>query len=156
MKNVVELIRVSTRQQAGEDRAGIPAQREVNRRTARSYKLHIVRSIEIVDVSGASVLRSPEMQELLRLMESPDIHGVVTKEFSRLIRPENFTDYALLQHFIDTETILYLPDGPLDLASKSGRLLGTIRAAIAGLERREILERMNDGKEAMRRLENMP
>jgi DNA invertase Pin-like site-specific DNA recombinase len=150
-KNAVELIRVSTEAQAREDRAGIPAQREVNRRTARSYNLHIVRSIEIVDVSGASVLRSPEMQELLRLMESSDIHGVITKEFSRLIRPENFTDYALLQHFIDTETILYLPDGPIDLASKSGRLLGTIRAAIAGLERREILERMNDGKEAMRR-----
>ena len=155
-KNVLELIRVSTEGQASEDRGGIPAQREVNRRTARAYKLHIVRSIEIVDVSGASVLRSPEMKELLRLMESPDIHGVVTKEFSRLIRPENFTDYALLQHFIDTETILYLPDGPLDLASKSGRLLGTIRAAIAGLERREILERMNDGKEAMRRAGKHP
>ena len=78
MKNVVELIRVSTEQQAGEDRAGIPAQREANRRTATIYGLHIVRSIEIIDVSGASVLKSPEMQDLLRLMESPDIHGVVT------------------------------------------------------------------------------
>lgn len=150
-KNVIELIRVSTKGQASADRAGIPAQRAVNRRTARTHGLQIVRSIEIVDVSGASVLRSPEMLELLRLMESPDVHGVVTKEFSRLIRPENFTDYAVLQQFIDTQTVLYLPDGPIDLASKSGRLLGTIRAAMAGLERREILERMNDGKEAMRR-----
>jgi len=151
MKRVIELIRVSTEQQAGEDRAGIPAQREANRRTARSYGLEIARTIEIVDVSGASVLMSSEMQELVRLMESPEIHGVVTKEFSRLIRPERFTDYALLQAFIDTNTVLYLPDGPIDLASKSGRLLGTIRAAIAGLERREILDRMQDAKEAMRR-----
>lgn len=151
MKNVIELIRVSTEQQASEDRAGLPAQREVNRRTARIYGLNIVRSIEIVDVSGASVLSSPEMQELLRLMESPDINGVVTKEFSRLIRPEKFTDYALLQQFIDTQTVLYLPDGPIDLASKTGRLLGTIRAAVAGIERREILDRMMDAKESMRR-----
>src|SRR5713101_81820 len=151
MKNVIELIRVSTEQQAGEDRAGIPAQREINRRTVKTYGLHVVRSITIVDVSGTAVLSSPEMQELLRLMESCDIHGVVTKEFSRLIRPEKFTDYALLQHFIDTGTVLYLPDGPIDLASKTGRLLGTIRAAIAGLERREIIERMNDAKEAIRR-----
>jgi DNA invertase Pin-like site-specific DNA recombinase len=115
------------------------------------YGLEIVRTIEIVDVSGASVLLSPEMQELVRLMDSPEVHGVVTKEFSRLIRPEKFTDYALLQVFIDTNTILYLPDGPIDLASKSGRLLGTIRAAVAGLERREILDRMQDAKEAMRR-----
>ncbi len=156
MKNAIELIRVSTERQAGEDRAGIPAQREINRRTARTYGLNIVRTIEIVDVSGATVLASPQMQELLQLMESPGIHGVVTKEFSRLIRPEKFTDYALLQHFIDTSTVLYLPDGPIDLASKTGRLLGTIRAAIAGMERREIIERMQDAKEAMRKAGKHP
>lgn len=151
MKKVIELIRVSTEQQAGEDRAGIPAQREINRRTARAYALTIVKSIEIVDVSGTAVLSSPQMQELLRLMEAPDVHGVLTKEFSRLMRPEKFTDYALLQQFIDTKTVLYLPDGPIDLASKSGRLMGTIRAALAGIERGEIIERMNDAKESMRR-----
>src|SRR5579872_6501706 len=96
------------------------------------------------------------MQELLRLMESPEIHSVVTKEFSRLMRPEKFTDYALLQQFTDTHTILYLPDGPIDLASKSGRLLGTIRAAMAGMERREIIDRMQDAKESMRRAGKHP
>lgn len=156
MKNVVELIRVSTESQAGSDRAGIPAQREVNRRTAGTYDLQIVRRIEIVDVSGSSVLSAPEIRELLRLMESPDIHGVVTKEFSRLMRPENFADYILLQHFIDTKTILYLPEGPIDLASKHGRLYGTIRAAMAGLERREIVERMQDAKEVLRRAGKHP
>lgn len=156
MKNAIELIRVSTEKQAGDDRAGIPAQREANRRTAKLYGLSIVKTIQIVDVSGAAVLSSPEMQELLRLMESPEIHGVVTKEFSRLIRPEKFTDYALLQQFIDTQTVLYLPDGPIDLASKSGRLLGTVRAAIAGMERQEIVSRMQDAKESMRRAGKHP
>src|SRR5260370_36324547 len=42
------------------------------------------------------------------------------------------------------------------IASKSGRLLGTIRAALAGLERREIIERMNDAKESMRRAGKHP
>jgi hypothetical protein len=46
------------------------------------------------DVSGTAVLCAPEMQELLRLIESPDIHGVIAKEFSRLMRPENFKDYV--------------------------------------------------------------
>jgi site-specific DNA recombinase len=150
-KNVIELIRVSTEGQAADDRAGIPAQREVNRRTAAQYGLTIVKSIEMSDVSGAAVLSAPEMQELLALIESPDIHGVVAKEFSRLMRPEKFTDYALLQHFIDSKTILYLPDGPLDLSSKTGTLVGVLRAAMAGLERRDILERLQDAKESMRK-----
>src|SRR6516225_7478463 len=96
------------------------------------------------------------MQELLRLIESPDIHGVVTKEFSRLMRPDNFLDYALLQVFADTGTILYLPDGPVDFSSNSGRFMGTIRAAMAGLERSEILERSWLAKEEKRKLGEHP
>lgn len=150
-KDVIELIRVSTEGQAALDRAGIPAQRAVNRKTADQNGLSIIKSIEISDVSGAAVLRTPEIQELLRVIESPQIHGVVAKEFSRLMRPENFSDYVLLQAFADSNTILYLPEGPIDLSSKSGRLLGTIRAAMAGLERSEILERMWLAKEEKRR-----
>jgi DNA invertase Pin-like site-specific DNA recombinase len=150
-KKVIELIRVSTEGQAAGDRGGIPSQRAANLRTAAQYDLQIVRTIELANISGAAVLRAPEIQELLRLVESPDIEGVVTREFSRLMRPENFSDYALLQVFADTGTILYLPEGPIDLGSKSGRLLGTIRAAIAGLERTEILERVWAAKEEKRR-----
>lgn len=153
---VIELLRVSTQAQAAEDRAGIPAQRAANRRTAQQHGLEIVRTIEMADVSGAAVLMAPEMRELLKLIESSDIHGVVAKEFSRLMRPENFTDYALLQAFADTNTVLYLPEGPLDLTSKSGRLMGTIRAAIAGLERTEILERIWGAKEEKRRAGEHP
>jgi len=156
MRKVVELIRVSTEGQAAETSASIPAQRNVNRQTAASFGLTIVRSIEISDVSGAAVLFAPEMKELLRLIQSPDIRGVVTKEFSRLMRPENFSDYALLQAFAETNTVLYLPEGPLDLSTKEGRLIAPIRAAIAGLERTEILERVWHAKEAKRRAGEMP
>jgi hypothetical protein len=66
-----------------------------------------------------------KMRELLmRLMESPEIAGVVMAEFSRLMRPENFTDYCLLQDIIDTGCILYSPEGPIDLASATGQLVG--------------------------------
>ncbi|MGA2371434.1 MAG: recombinase family protein [Candidatus Korobacteraceae bacterium] len=156
VKRVIELIRVSTESQAGDDRASIPAQRAVNRRTAAQYGLHIARTIEISDVSGAAVLLAPEMQEMMGLMVAPEIHGVVAREFSRLMRPENFSDYALLQAFADTKTVLYLPDGPIDLSSKSGRLMGTLRAAMAGLERTEILERIWSAKEEKRRAGKMP
>src|ERR1035437_3305443 len=151
MKRAIELIRVSTAEQAGDDRASISAQRAVNRQTAARHGLEIVRTVEISDVSGAAVLKSPEMQELLTAIQSPNIDGVVAREFSRLMRPENFGDYALLQAFAESNTILYLPDGPIDLSNKSGRLLGTIRAAMAGAERSEILERVWTAKEAKRR-----
>jgi len=147
----IALIRVSTESQAATDRASIPAQRAIIEKTAKVYGLTIVRTIEMTDVSGAAVLLAPEIQELLRLMNDPEIHGVVAREFSRLMRPENFADYALLQAFADTKTILYLPEGPIDFASKTGRLMGTIRAAMAGMERTEILERIWSAKEEKRK-----
>jgi DNA invertase Pin-like site-specific DNA recombinase len=150
-KRVIELIRVSTEGQAAANKASIPAQRAANRRTAEVYGLEIYRSIEISDVSGAAVLHAPEIREMIELMRSPEIHGVVAKEFSRLMRPENFDDYALLQHFADTRTILYLPEGPIDLGSKMGRLMGGVRALFAGVECEEIRERVWGAKEAKRR-----
>jgi len=156
MKKVIELIRVSTEQQAGKDKAGLPAQREACRRIARRYELEIGWTFQIIDVSGGAVNQAPEIREMLRLMESPDVHGVVTKEFSRLIRPDDFTDYTLLQQFRNTRTILYLADGPIDFATKSGRLFGTIRAGMAGYERSDIVERTGDAKEAMRRAGRHP
>ncbi len=151
MKQVIELIRVSTEGQAADDRAGIPAQRAANRRTAAQYGLTIVDTIELIDVSGTAVLAEAEMQRLLREIVRADIQGVVTREFSRLMRPDNFADYAILQTFRETNTLLYLPEGPLDLSSETGRLMGTIRAAMAGNELSVIRERMMGGKEAMRR-----
>lgn len=150
-RKCIELIRVSTESQAADDRASIPAQRAINRRTAASYGLDIVKTIEISDVSGASVLLAPEIQNLLKLIDDSQIHGVITREFSRLMRPESFADYAILQAFSDSNTVLYLPEGPIDFRSKTGRLMGTIRAAIAGLERQEILERMWAAKEEKRK-----
>ncbi len=151
MTKTIELIRVSTDGQAGDDRASIPAQRAVNRSTIQRFGLEVVHTIELTDVSGASVLLAPEIQRLIELIQSPDIGAVVTREFSRLMRPEKFSDYALLQAFADSKTKLYLPEGPIDFAEKSGRLMGTIRAAIAGLERSEIQERCWRGKEEKRK-----
>lgn len=151
IKRAIELIRVSTAAQAGDDRASIPAQRAINRKTAQAYGLTIVRSIELSDVSGASVLQAPEIHEMIRLMQSPEIHAVVAREFSRLMRPENYADYALLQVFVDSATWLYLPEGPINFASTDGRLLGTLRAAMAGVERMDMLKKSWTAKEEKRR-----
>ena len=144
----IELIRVSTAGQAAADRASIPAQRAVNRQTAARYDLDIVRTIQIADVSGANVLRSPEMQELLRLIQEPQIGGVVAREFSRLMRPDNYDDLGLLQRFVDSRTDIYLPEGRVD---PSDLLLTMVRAGVAGKERKEMLERAWSAKEEKRK-----
>lgn len=150
-KRVIQLLRVSTVGQADDSHASIPSQRTINQRTAQQYGLTIVRTIEMAGVSGTAVLLAPEMREMIRLMAAPEIHGVVAREFSRLMRPENYADYALLQVFVDTSTVLYLPDGPIDFSSNDGRLMGTLKASIAGNVRREMLKAAWESREEKRR-----
>jgi DNA invertase Pin-like site-specific DNA recombinase len=151
VKRVIELIRVSTAKQAEDDRFSIPAQKAVCSKIASQYGLKIEESIAITDVGGSDILLAPEMQLLLSKIKSPDIHGVVAREFSRLMRPENMEDFAILQKFAETKTLLYLPDGPIDFASKGGRLMGGIRALLAGMEKSEFLERSFTAREEMRK-----
>lgn len=150
-KRALELVRVSTLGQASDDHASIESQKVLNRRTAAQYGLTIVRTIEMAGVSGTAVLLAPEMQEMFQLMADPEIYAVIAREFSRLMRPENYADYALLQVFVDTNTKLYLPDGPIDFDSNDGRLIGTLKASIAGNVRREMLKAAWEAREAKRR-----
>jgi hypothetical protein len=150
-KRCLQLLRVSTAGQADADKASLPSQRATNLQTAKAYGLTIVKTIELSDVSGSQVLLAPEIQEMLRLMSDSEIHGVIVREFSRLMRPDNFADYAMLQAFIDSETVLYLPDGPIDFSTDSGMINGGLRAMMGGLERRELVKKMWRIKETKRR-----
>jgi DNA invertase Pin-like site-specific DNA recombinase len=156
MQKVVELIRVSRNLDTLLTHFSLPTQRATNRRTAQAHRLQIVRTIELVNVSGAAILKAPEMHALLDLIRQPEISGVVIYDFSRLMRPDSFTDYILLQAFHDSNTILYLPEGPVDFGTKDGRFMGAIRAAIAGLQRGDFVERIWVAKEAQRKAGKHP
>ena len=147
----IGLVRVSTEAQADEKHAGIPAQRHAIQAIAQGRGIELVKTFEITDVSGSRILSAPEFQAFLRCLEEPSIQAVCTKEFSRLMRPDNFEDFVILQAFVDNEITLHLPDGPVDFSTKFGKFIGTLRAGMAGMELEEIRRRMQDGKEAMRR-----
>ena len=148
---VAEWVRVSDESQAAPERFGIPAQRTVNRETAKRYELEIVQTFQVEDVSGKDVMAASETKELIELMQSGRVRGVVSREFSRLMRPDDFGDYYLLAVFQKTNTLLYLPEGPIDLNQKMGRLMASMQAAIAGFERSTIRERLHRGNEENRK-----
>lgn len=155
-RKVVSLIRVSTAEQAGDDRGGIPRQRAVIERTVAAKDLDCVQTFELVDVSGTSVLYSPQIQEILRMVREREISGIVLADFDRLLRPAQWTDFALLQTFKEAGAIIYCNDAEYDVGSKEGFLMSGIRSTISGFERMLILERMIGSKDAKRRAGKCP
>lgn len=150
MIRVVELLRVSTETQAAENRAGLPAQHSTNLRTCAAFGLEIVEAVEIVE-SGAEVARSPEMARALDAITSRRAQGILLAEYSRLFRPDRWSDLIVLQTLADHNAPIYLPSGPIDLQSELGFVQATINNLLAAMERRRIRERMDRGKEEHRR-----
>ncbi len=149
--NVVELIRVSTDAQAAEGRAGIPAQKTACKQIAQRNGLTTKWTVQIEGVSGSAVMSSPGMRKLEQIVRSGECDGIVMKEHSRLIRPENFADYALLELLKEHSVKLYTADDVLDLSTNTGQFFATVQFGMAGYERRVIRERTTAAKEELRR-----
>jgi len=147
-KKALALLRVSSEAQAGPERGGLPGQRRASLRIAEQHQLEIVEEIE-VRISGARVLEDPEFRRMMRMIEDPSIVGLIVSDLDRLMRPEDPTNYSIFARLRDTGTVLYTNAGIKDY--RSDRLLMTLEAEIAALERQRIAERTRRGREEKRR-----
>ncbi len=157
-KKVIEIHRVSTKSQVTrglhedgeEQKSELPRQVEIIKQIKERYNLEAVKTFELIDVSGSDVLETSEMQEVIELIKSPDIDGVVVAEFDRLIRAD-FDNISLLKRFEEANAKLYSIDGVTDFGDLNARLFGGIKALMAGDEKERIKNRMRTGKETRRR-----
>lgn len=148
---VVELLRVSTADQAESDRAGIPRQEEANRRTIERHDLKVVHQVRLVDVSGACTLSAPEIQEMIRMIQTGQARGLVMADLDRLLRPDDWTTFGIFQPIKEAGALIYLPDQVLDLTTQAGFLMSGLQSVIAGNELTQIKKRMLGAKEEKRR-----
>lgn len=151
MKKVIALLRVSSAGQAAEGKQGLPVQQDDCRALAEVYGLTIVETVVLDGVSGTAVRQDPNFAGLLRRLREPEIHGVVIGAFDRLFRRGRFEDYAILDSFADSKTILYTPQGTYDLREDSDALLSVINTELSAAERRNIVRRTSAGRERRRR-----
>lgn len=147
-EKAISLVRVSTKEQALEDRGGIPAQRAAIEAMARERNLQIPPgwNFEIAGVSGCAVSVTPTMAQILRIIRSGECRALLLKEESRLMRPDNMEDYGVLQQFIKHDVKIHLPNAVFDLRNPSDLLHAQIRFGFSGYERKLIRDRMLDGK----------
>lgn len=152
---VVALVRVSSSQQAADDRGGVPRQRTVIQETIRSKNLDCLNVFEI-SVSGTDVLRNPKVIEILEMIRSGVASGLVVADLDRLFRPTEPTDYAILQVFKDTDATIYSGDVEYRLGTKDGQLLSGIRSAVSAFEIQLSKERQRGACEEQRRRGRSP
>jgi DNA invertase Pin-like site-specific DNA recombinase len=153
---VIAIYRVSTDEQADEDRAGLPRQRQAVARVVDQHDLDVISEIELVGVSGTNVSSSPEFREMLRMVRNREIAGVVVSSLDRLARPDTYESMGVLDHFADAKATIYAEGEVINLAAKEGRLNAHMKLAFHGYDRSNIVERSASAKEIKRKRGECP
>jgi DNA invertase Pin-like site-specific DNA recombinase len=145
-KNVISLLRVSSDQQ------DVRRQRDDIKRVKAKYDLAIIRTLELVDVSGTTVLSNEQVQRVLADLADPNVDGIAVSSVDRLFRPGRYGHFAILDHFCDEgKAIWSTREGFIDPASDEGYDKCISAGGRAGAELRELRRRTLGGKETLRR-----
>ena len=141
-KKVIGLVRVSTDQQADDDRAGLPRQHYEIQRVVTTHKLRLLEVVEFKGVSGTVTHEMPEIHRILRLVREREIDGIVVADLDRLFRLKNLGDFAILEAFQDARATIWTGSGEFDFGGDSGATMAVISGLFTGLELRAIKRRI--------------
>ncbi len=131
---------------AGQRRKGrIDRQRRANEAGAMPG-LRIRREMLCIDVSGRHVKDDPQFQALFEEMKDPTLTGVIAPEQSRIFRPEEYADYAILDHFGRNKKLIFTPSARIDPTTSEGRMTLVMGGLMSGEELHKIRDRCNGGK----------
>lgn len=146
----VGLIRLSTAEQAAEGRAGIDRQRNDIQVAARMHNVDVVRTVEVVE-SGTRVRGQRDFEQIFKDLKDGVVDGVCCSALDRLVRPDTFADYGVLDHFKLNRKRIFTPGGIIDPGSQNGFLESSMKAMFAGYERQQIAARTLAAKEELRK-----
>jgi DNA invertase Pin-like site-specific DNA recombinase len=149
-RRVVSLIRVSSSQQAKDDRTGIPRQLEDIRLHCRTHNLEVVKEFQLEGISGAYVKHSPRFREMLSMLTQKTIAGVVFSSIDRFFRPKGLSAYEVFGPFESTGKHLFCDLGELNPRDEKDQMKIVLWGQMAGMERTRIRDRMMRGKEFKR------
>jgi DNA invertase Pin-like site-specific DNA recombinase len=146
---LVEIRRVSTEEQAKDDRSGLDRQAAENRRTAERVGAALVEPpIVITDVCRENFIDTPEWTTIRSLIADPNVHIVVDMQ-DRIVGA--LEGLPILIECKRTKTLIYHSQGVTDPTTFAGQVLATFTALAAGNELHTIRHRAQGGKEAKRR-----
>ena len=141
MKRALALLRVST------DGQDVQRQRADIEKLKKLHSLEIVRTLELVGISGTAMLTNEQTQQLLQEVAQPGIDGLAASAVDRVIRPKRGRDFGILDGLQDAKRHLWtVRDGHMDLGSPEGWERAMAASLRAGSELQEILRRVRDGK----------
>jgi DNA invertase Pin-like site-specific DNA recombinase len=141
MKKALALLRVST------DGQDVARQRSDIEKLKKLHSLEIIRTLELIGISGTTTLSNEEVQQVLREVQQPGVDGLAVSSVDRLFRPQRGSHFGILEGLQEArKTIWTVRDGTIEVWTDSGWTRAMEAGVRAGSELREIARRCRDGK----------
>lgn len=142
---VVTYLRTSTDRQR--DQQTIESQRVAIQRVIASDAYRFVQEYADDGISGTLILERPALQELLTDATKGRFDAVATCELSRLSRPSELADLAIIKRVFKAAGITVItPEKTYDFRNDTDDFISDILGAVAKLERRQLAARTARGK----------
>lgn len=146
-KRAVAYCRVSTADQG----ASLQAQEAMIKRYCELNELELVRVYKEFNVSGGIHLsQRPQGRRMLHQIEVEDIGNVITIKLDRMFRSA-IDSLQQTERFMEAETALHILDMQIDTSSPIGKMMLSMMASFAELERNLISERTKSGLQHRKR-----
>jgi len=144
---LIGIVRVSTKEQASDEKTGVKAQTNALNALAASegFQIDIV---PLIDVSGSDVALTPEWASVRVRIQSPDVQ-IAVHRIDRLVRPDEF-DLTVFRDLQSSGTLIYTPTRTWDLSVAEDVAMLQVLGAFGGLERMIFKARSLSGKETKR------
>ena len=124
---------------------GFDRQKEDCKKVCDANNIEVVENGEYSIVeSGNLISETKEFKEILSRFN--EIDCIVVNNLDRLLRPEDFTSFLVLQGLKDNDIQIFTSNGLADLNTEFGYLMSIIQSTMNGLEIGKIKARMMGGK----------
>ncbi len=156
LPKVIALLRVTTEEQAADDKSELARQQTVIDRAVVANNLDLIRTVTLVDVSKNNVFFNADLQGVLLAVQNREIDGVVVADQNLFVFSQTQATIAALDVFIKASAKLYTGEVIHDFGTSAGIFGSHISLIVAGLEQRKIRERIQRGKEIKRKAGECP
>jgi DNA invertase Pin-like site-specific DNA recombinase len=149
-RKIVSIIRVSSDQQAQDEKTGLRRQEEDIEIHCKTMNLEVVKKFDLPGIGGSNVQNTKAYREMLETLNQPDVVGICFSELSRFFRPENITTLSDVFKPLPKDTLLFCDLGEISLTDPNDMIKLALWGSMAGHEKARIKNRMQRGKAILR------
>src|ERR1019366_3543796 len=149
-RKIVSIIRVSSDQQAQDEKTGLRRQEEDIEIHCKTMNLTVVKKFELPGIGGSNVQNTKAYRKMVEALNRPDVVGICFSELSRFFRPENITTLSDVFRPLPKDTLLFCDLGEISLTDPNDMIKLALWGSMAGHEKARIKNRMQRGKAILR------